>query len=121
MRAQERLRILLVDQHDDFRAVFCELLRTAGHEVTMATSESTALSIAQNTKLDAALVDLNLPACLAIARLIQATVPRTVLVGACTAPWSDADAAVFDVILLKPFDAATLLAAIADARDLQQN
>lgn len=89
---RECLRLLVVDQHDDFRAVFCDVLRTAGHEVSMASNASTASSILLNTKLDAAVVDLNLPTGLVIARLIRTTVPRPVLIGACTELWSDADA-----------------------------
>jgi two-component system CheB/CheR fusion protein len=61
--ANAKLRILLVEDHDDTAEAMAELLRALGHEVTVAGSVATGLDAAerQDGRFDLVLSDLGLP------------------------------------------------------------
>jgi signal transduction histidine kinase/ActR/RegA family two-component response regulator len=56
-----KLRILVVDDHDDTRRVLANLLRTRGHEVFTAMNLASALEVLSNETLDVLLSDIGLP------------------------------------------------------------
>jgi len=56
-----RLRILVVDDHDDTRRVIGNLLRIKGHEVFTASSVSSALEVLAHEAIDLLLSDIGLP------------------------------------------------------------
>ena len=57
----KKLRLLLVDDHDDTRGVLSRLLNKCGHEVVAADSAQNALSILDGAKFDALISDIGLP------------------------------------------------------------
>ena len=57
----ERLRVLLVEDHDDTRMSMEMLLRRAGYYVRSAESAAAALSWADKEKFDLAVTDIGLP------------------------------------------------------------
>jgi signal transduction histidine kinase/ActR/RegA family two-component response regulator len=59
--AQWKLRILVVDDHDDTRRVLASLLRTRGHEVVTAINVASALEVLGREKIDVLLSDIGLP------------------------------------------------------------
>ncbi|HTO04385.1 MAG TPA: response regulator, partial [Opitutus sp.] len=59
--ASERLRVLLVEDHDDTRTSMEMLLRRAGYYVRSAESAAEALSWADKEKFDLAVTDIGLP------------------------------------------------------------
>ncbi len=56
-----RLRILLVEDHDDSRDIMAKLLERQGHAVTTAADCRTARAAAQDAEFDALLLDIGLP------------------------------------------------------------
>jgi PAS domain S-box-containing protein len=56
-----KLRLLLVDDHDDTRGVLSRLLNKCGHEVVTADSAKNALRALDSTKFDALISDIGLP------------------------------------------------------------
>ena len=61
--ASKRLRLLLVDDHADTRAVLSRLLTTSGHEVVTAGSADKALKILDSGRFDVLISDIGLPDC----------------------------------------------------------
>ena len=61
--ASKRLRLLLVDDHADTRAVLSRLLTKSGHEVLTADSADQALKILDGGRLDVLISDIGLPDC----------------------------------------------------------
>jgi CheY-like chemotaxis protein len=57
------LRLLLVDDHADTRAVLSRLLAKSGHEVVTADSADKALKILDGGRFDALISDIGLPDC----------------------------------------------------------
>ncbi len=55
------IKLLIVDDDDDLRDDLAQLFRKQGHEVTTAVSGEDALNKAAKSRLDVALLDLNLP------------------------------------------------------------
>ena len=56
-----RLRILVVDDHDDTRRVISNLLRIKGHEVFTASNVSSAIEVLAHEAIDLLLSDIGLP------------------------------------------------------------
>ncbi len=56
-----RLRILVVDDHDDTRRVIGSLLRRKGHEVFTASNVSSAIEVLAHEAIDLLLSDIGLP------------------------------------------------------------
>jgi CheY-like chemotaxis protein len=56
-----KLRILLVEDHEDTSRIMCRLLRGFNHEVQAADSISSALEVASNNQFDLVISDLGLP------------------------------------------------------------
>jgi len=116
-------RVLLVDDLADSREIFEELLSSTGHDVVVAADAANALELLGSQTFDAAIIDIGLPDLdgHTLARLTRerlgARTPRLVaLTGYATAEHREASArAGFDVHLVKPVDAAVLLAALARA------
>jgi PAS domain S-box-containing protein len=61
--APKSLRLLLVDDHADTRAVLSRLLTKSGHEVVMVDSADKALKILDGGRFDALISDIGLPDC----------------------------------------------------------
>lgn len=61
--APKKLRLLLVDDHGDTRAVLSRLLTKSGHEVMTADSAHNALKILDGGRFDALISDIGLPDC----------------------------------------------------------
>ncbi len=61
--APRSLRLLLVDDHADTRAVLSRLLTKSGHEVVTADSADKALKILDGGRFDALISDIGLPDC----------------------------------------------------------
>lgn len=60
-RAGERARILLVDDNEDAADLTAEMLRSAGHAVTVAYDGPSALDVAARTPPEIAILDIGLP------------------------------------------------------------
>ena len=60
-RSSKKLRLLLVDDHDDTRGLLSRLLNKCGHEVITADSVQNALSVLDRAKFDAVISDVGLP------------------------------------------------------------
>ncbi|HTA20992.1 MAG TPA: PAS domain S-box protein [Polyangia bacterium] len=113
-------RILVVDDNEDARELLAELLRSLGHEVAVAEDGPTALEQLRAFSAEVAILDLGLPVMdgFELARRVRdqqgAAAPRLI---ALTGYGLDRDllqsrAAGFAVHLVKPVDAADLVAAI---------
>jgi PAS domain S-box-containing protein len=61
--APKSLRLLLVDDHADTRAVLSRLLTKSGHEVVTAESADKALTILDGGRFDVLISDIGLPDC----------------------------------------------------------
>ena len=59
--SSRKLRLLLVDDHDDTRGLLSRLLNKSGHEVVTADSAQSALSVLDGAKFDALISDIGLP------------------------------------------------------------
>ena len=115
------LRILLVEDNADGRAMLQQLLRMDGHEVHDAVDGLTGVRLAASVKPDVAIVDIGLPGIdgYEVARRVRATADgaRVTLV-ALTGYGSDEDkrlarAAGFDAYLVKPVTAQSLAEVLA--------
>ena len=60
---RKSLRLLLVDDHPDTRAVLSRLLAKCGHDVITADSADKALKILEGNRFDALISDIGLPDC----------------------------------------------------------
>jgi CheY-like chemotaxis protein len=56
-----RLRVLIVEDHDDLRELLTQFLTTAGYDVAGARCADTALEMASSWPFDLALIDIGLP------------------------------------------------------------
>ncbi len=54
-------RVLVCEDAEDARFLLGEMLRTHGFDVLEASSGSEAITVAQNTRVDVALIDIGLP------------------------------------------------------------
>jgi len=60
-QAQQHLRILIVDDDDFVREMFCELLQSLGHEVAEAEDGFKALELFKSEPFDAVFTDVGMP------------------------------------------------------------
>ncbi|HEY1068567.1 MAG TPA: response regulator, partial [Pirellulales bacterium] len=74
----DKLRILLVEDNDDARAMLRLLLQSQGHEISEAANGADGLAMVLSEEPDVALVDIGLPKLngLELARRVQAASPR---------------------------------------------
>jgi PAS domain S-box-containing protein len=118
-----RRRVLLVDDNRDAAEMLAELLRTAGHEVMVAFDGPSALGTAGGFRPDIALLDIGLPVMdgYDLARKLKAALPATPRLIAISGYGQEHDhrrsqEAGFDAHLVKPVQAAQVLAALDDTQ-----
>ena len=121
LEPQDRLRIVLVEDNDDNRVTFEELLREDGHEVKSARDGVTGVDLILREKPDIAFVDLGLPGMdgFSVARRVRETGPISVRLVALTGYGMPEDqararAAGFDRHLLKPLEVDALSRLLAE-------
>lgn len=54
-------RILVIDDHDEFQGMLCELLRNSGHEVTGASDGSEGILLGKKLDIDIIITDIIMP------------------------------------------------------------
>jgi two-component system, sensor histidine kinase len=121
-----KLRIVVVEDNDDNRLTFEELLRDSGHDVKSASDGLSGVELILREKPDVAFVDVGLPGMdgFSVAQRVRETGPLSVRLVALTGYGMPEDqaralAAGFDRHLLKPLqlDALSrLLAELAERR-----
>jgi CheY-like chemotaxis protein len=122
-------KILVADDHDDARRVFCSVLRDAHHEVIEAADGLQAIALSEQHRPDVALIDVFMPGRdgVEVIRSLRAADPR-IRVLAVSAGWhlklptrggasqgdlmQDARAAGADGTISKPVDHRFLLAEV---------
>ena len=116
-----RRRVLIVEDHDDARDMLRHLLERAGHEVHEATDGPSGLDLALRLELDAAVIDIGLPALdgYEVARRVRAAGRTGMLLVAVTGYGQAGDRqrsheAGFDAHLTKPVDPLALEALLAN-------
>jgi CheY-like chemotaxis protein len=121
MAPPSRLKVLVVEDHDDSRTTMRMLLALAhGHVVYEAAEGVGAIQIALEKRPDAALIDLGLPGMdgYEVARRIREAVGDEMFLIALTGYDTDEDRqrtddAGFDVHMVKPVDSAKLTSLLA--------
>ncbi len=120
LRAARR-RVLLVDDNRDAAEMLAELLRAAGHEVVVAFDGPSALGTLPGFNPEVALLDIGLPVMdgYDLARKLKAALPASPRLVAITGYGQEHDhrrslEAGFDAHLVKPVQAAQVLAAVDD-------
>jgi len=116
------MRAVVVDDNPDLRELVADLLTSYGHEVRTASDGPTGLALIQEHRPDVALVDIGLPGLdgYGLARAIRAELPDLqVRLVAMTGYGQDHDRARaleagFDVHIVKPASAATILHALGE-------
>lgn len=116
------LRVLYVEDDDDIRMAFVDIVEDSGHHVVAVASGEEALVSLHEQPFDVAITDLTLPKMsgMELARTIQGEFPamRLVIASGAAAPSSDPPLKPGVLFLRKPYDIAameTLLADIAAA------
>jgi two-component system, chemotaxis family, CheB/CheR fusion protein len=118
--AQQRLRVLLVEDAQDIREVFTLLLRGEGADVVGTGSGREAMELAARREFDVVLTDLGLPDIPgdAVIRRILATArrrPRIIVLTGYDEPFvSRAREAGADIVFTKPIAWATLAGTLAE-------
>ena len=116
------LRAVVVDDNPDLRELVAELLVSLGHEVEVAEDGPSGLALIREHRPDVALVDIGLPGLdgYDLARAVRSGLPDTaVRLIAMTGYGQDGDRARaldagFDVHIIKPATAATIIRALGD-------
>ena len=116
------LRAVVVDDNPDLRELVAELLMALGHQVETAEDGPSGLALIRDRRPDVALVDIGLPGLdgYGLARAIRQELPDcAVRLVAMTGYGQEGDRARaldagFDVHIIKPATAATILRAIGD-------
>jgi two-component system CheB/CheR fusion protein len=114
-------RIVVVEDNRELRELLAELLSVCGHEVQVAATGREALAVIAATTPDVALVDIGLPdldGCEVARRIRGGPAGRALQLVALTGHADEEDrrmalAAGFDDFLIKPVEAAQLLAVLA--------
>jgi signal transduction histidine kinase len=117
-------RVLLVDDHADSRELFQEVLQGEGHAVTVAGDGEEALALLVADAFEVAFIDIGLPGIdgYEVARLTRERLgdgaPLLVAMTGYGGPRGReaSERAGFDAHLVKPVDAAAMVAMIADDR-----
>src|SRR5690606_10928734 len=120
--ARRRLRVLVVDDHEDSRTMLRMLLEQAGHEAVEAVDGIDGVQIALSRRPDVAIVDIGLPGINGYEvarRLRQLPVSGTMALIALTGYGQDEDRrralqSGFDRHLVKPVDAERLTQALLE-------
>lgn len=112
------MTLAVVDDDDDVRRALFRLLRAMGHEVKVFASAEDFE--AESIAVDCVIVDVRLPGLSGLElrerlRNSIALTPVVLITGDGDRLARDVDGAVDTQVVTKPFDAATLAAAIADA------
>jgi len=115
-------RVVLVDDSDDLRELFEELLRTAGHGVSTGADGPAGVDAIMKARPDVAFVDVGLPGFdgYEVARRVRAALGDAVVLVAMTGYGQNEDRARsmdagFDRHLTKPVDIGALERLVADA------
>jgi CheY-like chemotaxis protein len=116
-----RLRVLVVEDHDDMRELLTQVLEMSGYDVGGAPSAEAALSMAAQWSFDLALIDIGLPKKDGIQLMRELSLQRTVLAVALTGYGMESHVracrdAGFAAHLLKPVAAETLLETLRGLR-----
>lgn len=121
------LRILIVDDHQDFRDVMSMLLQLEGHTVQTVTSGRSAMPLLDTLQPDVVLLDLGLPQVSGfdVAAQIRerGSAPMLIAVSG-FAREEDRQKAMdvgFDAFLPKPFEMASLRLLLSQSEDLARN
>lgn len=117
---RKRRRILVVDDNREASYALALLLRSLGHDVWTADDGDEALQVAEQTRPDAVLLDINMPRVdgyVACQRIRSMSWGRNMLLVAVTARGEQADRhrgieAGFDFHLTKPADALVIASMI---------
>ena len=104
-------RIVLVDDNEDMRGLFCEYLQRCGHHVAEAANGIDGLARILAENADVAIIDIGMPGMdgYEVARRVRAALGHAMLLIAMTGHGKDTDraralAAGFDVHTVKPID-----------------
>ena len=116
---RDALRVLLVEHNERIRSSTTELLQDLGHTVAGAGSAEEAMAMLRGTRVDVLVTDLGLPGVsgdvfAAQALAVQADLRIVFATGSALAPHVIGDGST-PVLLLKPYDRAGLVAALAAA------
>jgi len=112
-------RVLFVDDHDDSRELFLELLKMAGLDVAVAADGPEALNLLLTERFDVAVLDIGLPGMNGIEvaqkarEALAAHTPFLIaMTGFSRGAVPSIESAGFDAHLVKPIDPATLVQTI---------
>jgi CheY-like chemotaxis protein len=113
---QQGRKVMIVDDHDDFRALVARLIRSWGHEVAVASDGPSALSLADAFQPECGILDVSMPGMngLDLARRMRQRFPPAQLYLIALSGHEDAAVrggcleAGFDEYLLKPADIVLL-------------
>jgi CheY-like chemotaxis protein len=110
----KRLRVLVVEDHDDMRELLIQVLSLSGYEVNQAASADAALAVAADWPFDLAVIDIGLPRKNGIELMRELRELREVVAVALSGYGRESDVeacrdAGFAAHLLKPVEAETLL------------
>jgi CheY-like chemotaxis protein len=111
-------RILVVEDHDNYRRTLCELLRMKGRTVIGAHSGETALDLLKTEDIAILLTDINMPGMsgIELAKIVYATAPYIKIILSSAAGYMIAEELEFKFIFLpKPYNVDTLLLALHES------
>jgi CheY-like chemotaxis protein len=117
----KRLRVLVVEDHDDMRELLIQVLSLSGYEVNDAASADDALALAADWPFDLAIIDIGLPHKNGLQLMRELREAREVVAVALTGYGRDSDVAAcrdagFAAHLLKPVQAERLLDVLRELR-----
>jgi CheY-like chemotaxis protein len=103
-------RVMIVDDHQELRALISRLVRSWGHEVAVAVDGPSAISLAEAFRPECAIVDLSMPEMngIELAACLRERFPPADLFLIALSGYADADlpeaclTAGFDAYLVKP-------------------
>ncbi len=115
------MRIGIIDDNTLIQDALTLVLSDAGHEVLFAENGAAGVELAASHKLDAAVIDFQLPdmsgdVVAAAIRVIQPNLPVILVSGADLAPRVPVASAI-DLFMQKPFTAKALLMAVTQVRE----
>jgi len=58
---QDSMKVCIIDDSQSFTGMFSKLLKMEGHEVVVASDGRTGLSLLENDKFDATVLDISMP------------------------------------------------------------
>jgi len=58
---QDPMKVCIIDDSQSFTGIFSKLLKMAGHKVVVASDGRTGLSLLENEKFDATILDISMP------------------------------------------------------------